>query len=120
MLLEHALVLHKENIVPIKGVWIDPNKNVHEGRVLDIDCQEEGIYRLVIDGMWGNAPVSISQAAPTQVVHGTGEIEALSVQFGALLLKVDHFRDDPMEWLAEHGMDISTPQQKIDQHAGVR
>lgn len=28
------------------------------------------------------------------------------VQFGSLILKVDHFLDEPLEWLAQSGIDI--------------
>lgn len=118
MLLEHALMLHNENIVAIKGVWVDPNKVTHEGRVLNIDCVETGIYSIVVDGMWGNSPVTVSQEAPTQVTTNADDEAAMSVQFGGLLLKVDHYRNNPMEWLAEHGMPLSSPQQESAQPAG--
>lgn len=105
MLLEYALLLHRAGVVPIKGVWVDPNQEVHEGRLLNIERASRGVYSLTIDGMWGNSPVSVSQDAPTSVVHRSGPPSSeIEVQFGSLLLQIDHHRDNPIEWLSEYGL----------------
>lgn len=104
MLLEHALVLHREKIVPLKGVWIDVNRKTHEGRVLTITRDEGDTYHIVLEGLWGSRPVTVTQARNDSRAKTDGPFD---VQFGSLILKVDHFRSDPIEWLAQHGFNIS-------------
>ena len=107
MLLEHALALHVHNIVPLKGVWIDPNQETYEGRVLEIVRDEEqAAYRVTMEGFWGGNPVTVTQPIDSNHPQAAPVAKPTQAQFGSLIVKVDHFRNDPLEWLAQHDIDI--------------
>lgn len=119
MLLEHALLLHEKKVVGLKGVWVDPNKDVHEGRILEI-TRSQGRFRLAIEGLWGSKPITVEQPSqqsgktqPHLVQQQNGTL--VDAQFGTLMIKIDHFRDDPHEWLAQ--LHISSPREHIIQES---
>lgn len=121
MLLEQAWLLHESKIVGIKGIWVDPNKQVHEGRLLEIN-RDNTSYRLVIEGLWGTKPVTVSQPKRHGAIVQTPSphaISAMDAQFGSLMLKVDHFRDDPQEWLSIAGLDAMLPSKAEESNLAV-
>lgn len=111
MLLEHALLLFENQIVDLKGVWTDPNREIHEGRVLSLSKAEDGHFKVALEGLWGGRPVAVPQSAILPGPAQPDSAHASDVQFGTLLLKVDHFVDDPLEWLAQSNIDIGAASQ---------
>lgn len=106
MLLEYALILFQQEIVPLKGVWFDPNKEMHEGRVIGLHRNDDSSFTIILDGLWGSQPVTITQDLEQEQASLWLQGLPSEVQYGSLVLKVDHFRTDPLEWLTKNNIDM--------------
>lgn len=107
MLIEHALVIHEHQLVPLKGVWIDMNGRPYEARVMHLARTNEG-YEIALDGLWGGAIVPIPRVPHFEDArHLDGQtFDDGVIHYGSLSVVVDHFRNDPLEWLEDAKVDI--------------
>lgn len=107
MLIEQAVTIFERKLVPLRGIWVDPMGVEHAAKVTHLGRRESG-YEIALENLWGGSIVPIPQvthfidADRLDAQHfGDGEIH-----YGSLRVEVDHFRQDPLEWLADAGIDI--------------